>query len=182
MLVTIRRRTNPAPRRELVEIVTPRTNAAVITPTENLLPTFSVSLDPRPVGEPGIRDAFADASAARYGRDASLVDEDLRSALARIAATRTESMNGGSADREGSVGDPAAAPDEQDPSAERPKPRNEHRDPRCKPVESSRSTSPGGGQQSSIEEPSDPVQPRCPWTCQLKNGRRRCHDRMSPVA
>ena len=41
------------------------------------LPTFSVSLDPPPAGDPSIRDALAAASAARYGRDAGAVDADL---------------------------------------------------------------------------------------------------------
>ena len=48
------------------------------------LPTFSVSLDPPPNSDAAVRDRLAEASAARYGRDAGAVDGDLQSALARI--------------------------------------------------------------------------------------------------
>lgn len=122
------------------------------------LPTFSVSLDPPPAGDAEVGDALVEASAARYGRDARVVDEDLRSALARIEATRAESMNGTSSGGNGSVGDPAAAPDEQTPSTERPKPRNEHRDPKRNRGEPSRATSSVGTVGSSTDGAPDLVQ------------------------
>ena len=52
------------------------------------LPTFSLALDRPPNGDPDVRDALAELSAARYGREARAVENDLRSALARIEASR----------------------------------------------------------------------------------------------
>src|SRR6266511_4090079 len=43
MLFQVRRRSSPVARPELVEIITPRTNAAVITPAENLLAAISLT-------------------------------------------------------------------------------------------------------------------------------------------
>jgi hypothetical protein len=43
MLITVRRRSAPASHPELIEIVTARTNAAVITPAENLLAAISLA-------------------------------------------------------------------------------------------------------------------------------------------
>lgn len=59
MLITVRRRSRPDIRLELVEIVTPRTNAAVITPTENLLAAVSVA-------EPFALEITATAEARRF--------------------------------------------------------------------------------------------------------------------
>jgi hypothetical protein len=52
------------------------------------LPTFSVRLDSPPSSDPALAERLASASATRYGRDRSLVERDLRSALARIDAAR----------------------------------------------------------------------------------------------
>ena len=51
------------------------------------LPAFSVRLDPPPPSNSELADRLALASAANYGRDRSLVERDLRSALARIEST-----------------------------------------------------------------------------------------------
>jgi hypothetical protein len=48
------------------------------------LPTFSVKLDPPPRGDPEMTEALARWSAERYGRDAELVEADLRAAVARM--------------------------------------------------------------------------------------------------
>ncbi len=48
------------------------------------LPTFSVQLDPPPWGDPSLAGQLATRSFARYGRDRTLVEADLRSSLARI--------------------------------------------------------------------------------------------------
>jgi hypothetical protein len=58
------------------------------------LPTFSVALDPPPASDHSLRDDLAAQSAARYGRDVRAVDEDLRSALARIELLRGPRADG----------------------------------------------------------------------------------------
>jgi hypothetical protein len=53
------------------------------------LPTFSVHLDPPPESDADVSDRLAAASAALHGRDQAAVENDLRSALARIEACRS---------------------------------------------------------------------------------------------
>jgi hypothetical protein len=74
------------------------------------LPTFFVYLDPPPRGEPAMRQTLAEASAARFGRDAAEVDATIQSAMQRAA----------------NLASPAR------PEAVAVKPRNEHR-PRKRP-------------------------------------------------
>ena len=69
-----RRRTNLAPRRELVEIVTPRTNAAVITPAANLLAAISLA-------EPFSLEIAATSEARRFVARAGTVS------MAKLAQT-----------------------------------------------------------------------------------------------
>src|SRR4051794_5811156 len=59
MLLRDRRRTCAPTRPELVEIITPRTNAAIITPAENLLAAISLS-------EPFALEMTATAQARRF--------------------------------------------------------------------------------------------------------------------
>ncbi|MCC6178483.1 MAG: hypothetical protein IT305_24520 [Chloroflexi bacterium] len=80
------------------------------------LPTFSVALDPPPASNNGLRDDLAEQSSARYGRDVRAVDEDLRSALARIellqgphAVDDKSQQNGKGADSPGKVKNEAAS-------------------------------------------------------------------------
>jgi hypothetical protein len=80
------------------------------------LPTFSVALDPPPASNHGLRDDLAEQSSARYGRDVRAVDEDLRSALARIELLRgahaggdKPQQNGKGADSPGKVKNEAAS-------------------------------------------------------------------------
>ena len=94
------------------------------------LPTFSVSLDPPPVGDGAVREDLITLSAARYGRDASAVEGDLLSALARIEASRAASFAGSGASREGSVGAPGPSANATGPTTERQRPRNDHRQPK----------------------------------------------------
>ena len=96
------------------------------------LPAFSVSLDPPPVGDAAVREDLITLSAARYGRDASAVEGDLLSALARIEATRAASFDGSGASREGSVGPPSQSAKDAGPTTERQRPRNDHRLPKRK--------------------------------------------------
>ena len=123
------------------------------------LPTFSVSLDPPPVGDPSIRDALAAASAARYGRDAAAVDADLRSALARIEAIGGGSLTGGSVPAGDSGGDPARVPDESTTAANKPgkapkgKVRSKHRRGKPTPADASPARSADRGQESAAEAP-----------------------------
>ena len=71
---------------DLVALAEHRCYARISSAGERL-PVFSVRLDRPPEDDAALADELAAASAARYGRDALAVDEDLRSALARIAAT-----------------------------------------------------------------------------------------------
>src|SRR4051794_38063980 len=52
------------------------------------LPAFSVQLDPPPADDPAVRERLAAASAERYGRARLAVEDDLRSALARVRVAR----------------------------------------------------------------------------------------------
>jgi len=92
------------------------------------LPTFSLALDRPPVSDLGLRDALAELSAARYGREASAVENDLRSALARIEASRSEAEKQEQAGRKGGVGDRSRPPAGAGSSSERHQRRNQHRD------------------------------------------------------
>jgi hypothetical protein len=122
------------------------------------LPTFSVTLDPPPAGDPSVRDALAAASAARYGRDSAAVDADLRSALARIEAIRSRSLTGGSAPAGDSGGDPARLPDESTTTANKPgqapkgKDRSKHRRGKPTTTDSSQVKSSDRGQESAAAE------------------------------
>jgi hypothetical protein len=122
------------------------------------LPTFSVSLDPPPAGDPSVRDVLAAASAARYGRDAAAVDADLRSALARIEAIGAGSLTGGSASVGDSGGDPARLPDETTTPANKSgkspkgKDRNKHRRGKLRSADSSREKSRNHDQESGSAE------------------------------
>jgi hypothetical protein len=65
------------------------------------LPTFSVALDPPPTNDPDLRDDLAEQSSARYGRDVRAVDEDVRSALARIELLRGPRVDGDKPQQDG---------------------------------------------------------------------------------
>ena len=96
------------------------------------LPTFSLALDPPPTSDPDVRDALAELSAARYGREASAVENDLRSALARIEASRVEAEKQELTGRKGGIGDRGRPPTEsgilhREPSAAEPASRREAR-------------------------------------------------------
>ena len=105
-----------------------------------------MALDRPPVSDPGLRDSLAERSAARYGREARAVENDLRSALARIEASRLESQKQELTGRKGGVGDRGRSPTEAGSSTESHPQRNEHRDEkhrrraaaRATPVEGSR--------------------------------------------
>ena len=56
------------------------------------LRTFSVQLDPPPVPDAGLAERLVAASAERYGRDAERVEEDIASALERIAEAREHAI------------------------------------------------------------------------------------------
>src|SRR5207247_222400 len=57
------------------------------------LPTFSVQLDPPPVGDAAFAATLARYSAERYGRDALDVELDLQSALDRVRGPRQRSTD-----------------------------------------------------------------------------------------
>ena len=86
------------------------------------LPVFSVELDPPPASDGRLADKLAATSAALYGREASKVMDDLRSALARVQAARRSagqsSQEGLGALRGGS---------ETAPPPPRHQPRSQHR-------------------------------------------------------
>ena len=65
------------------------------------LPTFSVALDPPPPSDPVVRDGLVEQSSARYGRDVKAIDEDLRSALARIELLRGQRADGDKSQQKG---------------------------------------------------------------------------------
>ncbi|MCC6178359.1 MAG: TraM recognition domain-containing protein [Chloroflexi bacterium] len=111
------------------------------------LPSFSVSLDPPPAGDAAIREALIESSAARYGREASAVEGDLLSALARIEAGRAASFGGSGASREGSVGPPGQSAKDAGPTTERQRPRNDHRLPKRKAGDSSSASVPDSTRQ-----------------------------------
>jgi len=92
------------------------------------LPTFSVALDRPPKSDPNVRDALAELSAARYGREARAVEIDLRSALARIEASRVKAQKQELTGRKGGIGDRGRSPTEAGSSSERYQQRNQHRD------------------------------------------------------
>jgi hypothetical protein len=58
------------------------------------LPAFSVQLDPPPADDPAVRERLAAASAERYGRSRLRVEDDLRSALARVRVARQAMADG----------------------------------------------------------------------------------------
>ena len=101
------------------------------------LPTFSVSLDPPPASDPAVRDGLAAASAARYGRPAAKVEDDLRSALARAELARRALTDPGWGAQAGSgaARDPAATASGSGQPSGPTKPRNEHRPRRQKRAE-----------------------------------------------
>lgn len=143
--------------RDLIELGEHRCYAKLSAGGERL-PTFSVSLDPPPAGDPSIRDALAASSAARYGRDAGAVDADLRSALARIEAVRARSLTAGPSADGGSGGDPARVPDEATAAANKQrkapkgKVRSKHRRGKPTTADSSQVKSPDRGQESTPAE------------------------------
>src|SRR6185503_9444492 len=69
------------------------------------LPTFSLALDRPPKSDPEVRDTLAELSATRYGREARAVENDLRSALARIEASRVKTEKRELTGRKGGIGD-----------------------------------------------------------------------------
>ncbi|MCC6177446.1 MAG: TraM recognition domain-containing protein [Chloroflexi bacterium] len=91
------------------------------------LPTFSLSLDRPPRSDPVARDTLAELSAARHGRESSAVDNDLRSALARIDASRAMVQKRDQTGRGGRVNEPSQAPTDTVASTERQNARNQHR-------------------------------------------------------
>ena len=110
------------------------------------LPTFSVALDRPPKSDPEVRDALAELSVARYGREARAVENDLRSALARIEASRVKAEKQELTGRKGGIDDRRRSPTEAGSSTESQQQRNQHRDDkhrrraavRTTPVEGSR--------------------------------------------
>lgn len=102
--------------------------------------------------------ALAAAAAARYGRDATAVDADLRSALARIEAIGGGSLAGGSAPAGDSGGDPARLPDESTTTPNKQgkspkgKDRSKHRRRKPTTTDSSPVRSSDGGQESTSAE------------------------------
>ena len=74
------------------------------------LPSFSVQLDPPPIGDPSVAASIARASAELYGRDAIDVELDLQSALARIVGPRhtSEVVSAGGTEGYASTPPPAA--------------------------------------------------------------------------
>jgi hypothetical protein len=122
------------------------------------LPTFSMSLDPPPAGDPAVGDELARASTTRYGRDVSAVEEDLRSALARIEQARAASLGLGWSGRGGgTVGDPGRTVGEAEPSTDRGRRRNEGRPPKRKRSEPYQTTFLDGEEGSVIAEDSPPA-------------------------
>ncbi len=95
------------------------------------LPTFSVHLDPPPESDAAVADQLATTSAALYGRDHAAVENDLRSALARIEASRLGPLHlQGQAGRDGSGVARDAAATAADSPIQQPRaknPRNENR-------------------------------------------------------
>jgi hypothetical protein len=108
------------------------------------LPTFSIALDRPPAHDPVVRDTLAELSAARYGREASAVENDLRSALARIEACRSTAEKQDQAERRGRVTAPSQPPNGAGTSTERHQQRNQHRDEKHGRRASSVATSTGG--------------------------------------
>jgi hypothetical protein len=68
------------------------------------LPTFSVQLDPPPQSDSSLAGELAARSFARYGRDRALVEEDLRSSLARIESTHGLQREEGTTEQSGKRG------------------------------------------------------------------------------
>jgi hypothetical protein len=73
------------------------------------LPTFSVRLDPPLEGDPLARARLIAASAERYGRDAALVEADLRSAAARVELARKPVPMAMASPGQARAGQPSAA-------------------------------------------------------------------------
>lgn len=98
------------------------------------LPTFSVRLDPPPASDPVLATQLTEASSRRYGRDAAAVEQDLRSALARVElshrtllaqsqAGQADSGLSGRTAAAGSAERPAAPKNARNERRKRPKPR-----------------------------------------------------------
>ena len=92
------------------------------------LPTFSLSLNRPPASDPVVRGTLTELSAARYGREANAVENDLRSALARIEGSRSETQKQEQRGRKGSISDRSWPPTGAGSSTERHQQRNQHRD------------------------------------------------------
>ncbi|MCC6176181.1 MAG: TraM recognition domain-containing protein [Chloroflexi bacterium] len=92
------------------------------------LPTFSLALDRPPASDPVVRGTLTELSAARYGREANAVENDLRSALARIEGSRSETQKQEQRGRKGSISDRSWPPTGAGSSTERHQQRSQHRD------------------------------------------------------
>ena len=90
------------------------------------LPTFSVSLDPPPRGDVNVRDDLAEASVARYGRDAVAVDGDLQSAQARIESLRAAYLERSRENGSGTADDPTLAAEDRSSTTKKAKVRSRH--------------------------------------------------------
>jgi hypothetical protein len=93
------------------------------------LPVFSARLDPPPPSDPALADRLAAASAALYGRDASAVERDLESALARIELSH-HALRPASQPGQGGAGVARDASNPTGGSNPARKARNDHRDQR----------------------------------------------------
>jgi len=86
------------------------------------LPAFSVRLDPPPPSDSELADRLALTSATRFGRDRSLVERDLRSALARI-----ETSHGGWGEDKAREGEARATTGHDKTKVKNRSARSEHR-------------------------------------------------------
>jgi hypothetical protein len=77
------------------------------------LPTFSVALDPPPASDPIARDQIIELSSALFGRDQKAIEDDLRSALARIELLQGRKVDGDNTQQSGKgTGTPGKLPNE----------------------------------------------------------------------
>jgi hypothetical protein len=126
------------------------------------LPTFSVALDRPPNGDPDVRDALAERSAARYGREARAVENDLRSALARIEASRSAADKQELMGRKGGIGDRGGPPTGAGSSTESQQQRNQHRDEKHGRRAAARATPVAGSRTADAADDPDTLQAPLP--------------------